>query len=93
VNPDDAARLLAKLEELGGKAPLLKEVGSGKGAGTEGQVFDLGGNVAEWVATRDGKGRVAGGSADTPADVRLATRCPGPEYVGFRVVRGVAHPR
>jgi len=91
VNPDDAARLRAKLEELGGGAPLLREVGGGKGAGEDGQVFDLGGNVAEWVVTKDGKGRPAGGSADTPADARLAARRPAPEYVGFRVIR-VATP-
>jgi formylglycine-generating enzyme required for sulfatase activity len=93
VNPDDAGRLKAKLEELGGKAPLLREVGSGKGAGPDGQVFDLGGNVAEWVVTRDGKGRAAGGSADTPADARLVTRRPAPEYIGFRVVRGAPRSR
>jgi dipeptidyl aminopeptidase/acylaminoacyl peptidase len=93
VNPDDAARLRAKLAELAGKAPLLKEVGSGKGAGADGPVFDLGGNVAEWVVTRDGKGRAAGGSADTPADARLAARRPAAEYVGFRVVRSTPRER
>jgi dipeptidyl aminopeptidase/acylaminoacyl peptidase len=87
VNPDDAERLRDKLKELGGKAPLLKEVGSGKGSG-EDPVFDLGGNVAEWVVHADGKGRACGGSADTPADARLERRKPAAEYVGFRVVKG-----
>jgi hypothetical protein len=79
--------LREKLKELGDKAPLLKEVGSGKGVG-KGPVYDLGGNVAEWVALPDGKGRPFGGSADTPADSRVETRKPAPEYVGFRVIKG-----
>jgi hypothetical protein len=51
----------------------------------------LGGNVAEWVLTRDGKGKVIGGSADCPASTE--SNCtPAPEYIGFRVVRGPAKP-
>jgi dipeptidyl aminopeptidase/acylaminoacyl peptidase len=92
VNPDDAGRLRAKLSELGGGAPLLKEVGSTKGTGDD-PVFDLGGNVAEWVVLKDGKGRPYGGSADSPADARLAARKPGPGYIGFRVVKGAAKGR
>jgi dipeptidyl aminopeptidase/acylaminoacyl peptidase len=88
VNPDDAARLRQKLGELGGRAPLLKEVGSFKGAGTDELVFDLGGNVAEWVVAKDGRGIVMGGSADTPVDAKLRARAPAPEYIGFRVVKG-----
>lgn len=88
VNPDDATRLEEKLKQLRGRAPLLKEVGSFKGAGTEEMVFDLGGNVAEWVVGRDGKGRVMGGSADTPVDAKLRVRKPAPEYTGFRIVKG-----
>jgi formylglycine-generating enzyme required for sulfatase activity len=70
---------------------LLKPVGSFPGQGQENEdlVFDLGGNVAEWVLTSDGKGKAIGGSADCPADPR--SNCiPAPEYVGFRVVRGAA---
>jgi dipeptidyl aminopeptidase/acylaminoacyl peptidase len=88
VNPEDAARLRDQVKELGGPAPLLKEVGSFPGVGKEALVFDLGGNVAEWVVGKDGKGRVFGGSADTPADARQSRRRPAPEYVGFRVVKG-----
>jgi dipeptidyl aminopeptidase/acylaminoacyl peptidase len=90
-NPDDVTRLREKLKELPGNAPLLKPVGSFVGQGEENDelIFDLGGNVAEWVVTRDGKGKAIGGSADCPADAR--SRCtPAPEYVGFRVVRGAA---
>ncbi len=87
VNPDDAARLREKLKELGGGAPLLKEVGSFRAAGTEAAVFDLGGNVAEWVTTKDGKGVLRGGSADTPADAKAKGTEAGPAYRGFRVIR------
>jgi formylglycine-generating enzyme required for sulfatase activity len=92
-NPEDAARLREKAKELGGTAPLLKEVGSfhGQGKDDEEPIYDLGGSVAEWVLTRDGKGKVIGGSADCPADAKSSCT-PAPEYIGFRVVRGVAKP-
>jgi dipeptidyl aminopeptidase/acylaminoacyl peptidase len=86
VNPDDAERLREKVRELPGAAPLLREVGASRGEGDDEMVFDLGGNVAEWVTTKDGKGRLAGGSADTPADVKRKTQA-APEYRGFRVVK------
>jgi dipeptidyl aminopeptidase/acylaminoacyl peptidase/formylglycine-generating enzyme required for sulfatase activity len=92
-NPEDAERLREKAKELKGPAPLLKEVGSFRGQGKDGEepIYDLGGNVAEWVLTRDGEGKVIGGSADCPADPK--SQCtPAPEYVGFRVVRGPAKP-
>jgi formylglycine-generating enzyme required for sulfatase activity len=93
ANPDDAIRLRVKVKELHGAAPLLKPVGSFPGQGQENEdlIFDLGGNVAEWVLTSDGKGKAMGGSADCPADPR--SNCtPAPQYVGFRVVRGAAKP-
>src|SRR5262249_52055271 len=92
-NPEDTQRLREKAKELSGIAPLLKEVGSFRGQGKEGEepIYDLGGNVAEWVLTRDGKGKVIGGSADCPA--APGSGCtPAPEYIGFRVVRGAAKP-
>jgi dipeptidyl aminopeptidase/acylaminoacyl peptidase/formylglycine-generating enzyme required for sulfatase activity len=92
-NPEDAAKLREAAKRLNGPAPLLKEVGNfhGQGKDDEEPIYDLGGNVAEWVLTRDGKGKVIGGSADCPADPK-ATCTPEPEYVGFRVVRGAAKP-
>jgi len=92
-NPEDAAKLREAAEKLNGTAPLLKEVGSFHGQGKDGEepIYDLGGNVAEWVLTRDGKGKVLGGSADCPADAK-ANCTPAPEYIGFRVVRGEPQP-
>ena len=92
-NSDDAARLKKKTAELKGTASLLKPGGSfaGQGKDDEDLIFDLGGNVGEWVLTRDGKGKVIGGSADCPADPK-ANCTAAPEYVGFRVVRGAAKP-
>jgi len=92
-NPEDATKLREAAKKLNGTAPLLKEVGRfhGQGRDDEEPIYDLGGNVAEWVLTRDGKGKVIGGSADCPADAK-ANCTPAPEYVGFRVVRGEAKP-
>jgi dipeptidyl aminopeptidase/acylaminoacyl peptidase len=92
-NPEDTQRLREKAKELTGTAPLLEEVGSFRGQGKDDEepIYDLGGNVAEWVLTRDGKGKVIGGSADCPAAANSGCT-PAPEYIGFRVVRGAAKP-
>jgi hypothetical protein len=89
LNPDDARRLEVKVKELGGGAPLLREVGSFAGAGKEdeGLIYDLGGNVAEWAVAKDGSGKAAGLSADRPADAKSRADQPSPDYTGFRVVR------
>ena len=89
INPDDAQRLEEKLKELPGDAPLLKEVGSFPGQGDEGEelIFDLGGNVAEWVIAADGSGKTLGGSADRPSNSKGRYRPADLAYVGFRVER------
>jgi len=83
VNHDDAARLDPLVQQAGPGA-LLKPVGSFPGAGDD-PVFDLGGNAAEWVAGKDGKPKVLGGSADMPADSKAPVTSR-PDYIGFRVV-------
>jgi dipeptidyl aminopeptidase/acylaminoacyl peptidase len=92
-NPEDAAKLAEAAKKLAATAPLLKPVGSfhGQGRDDEEPIYDLGGNVAEWALTRDGRGKAIGGSADCPADAK-ANCTPAPDYVGFRVVRGPAKP-
>ena len=87
VNPDDAERLAAKVKELAGAPPLLREVGSFKGRGEDDLVFDLGGNVAEWAIDKDGSGKPLGGSADRSADQKTRQSAPDPAYVGFRVLK------
>jgi hypothetical protein len=90
INPDDVERLEAKLKELGGDAPLLKEVGSFAPQGEEGEepIFDLGGNAAEWAIAADGNGRTLGGSADRASDPKAQYRGASPGYTGIRLVRG-----
>jgi hypothetical protein len=89
-NRDDADRLAAAIAGLEGDAPLLMEVGSFPGAGDEDPVFDLGGNVAEWVVGSDGEGKLLGGSADRPSDAKAAAAETAEAYRGFRVVHGKA---
>jgi dipeptidyl aminopeptidase/acylaminoacyl peptidase len=88
VNPEDAQKLEDKIKELPGDAPLLREVGSFAAEGEDGEelVFDLGGNVAEWVAAANGTGKAEGGSADRPADNKATYRAADAAYTGFRVV-------
>ncbi len=93
VNPDDAARLRELLTKQDGEALLLKEVGSFRATGGEEAVFDLGGNVAEWVTTKDGKGAVRGGSADAPSDSKQKKNLAAASYRGFRVVEEIGNSR
>jgi hypothetical protein len=92
-NPEDAAKLREAAKKLSGAAPLLKDVGSFHGQGKEDEqpIYDLGGNLAEWVLARDGKGKVIGGSADCPADPK-SNCAPASESTAFRVVRGESKP-
>ncbi len=87
LNLDDSNRLASLLDSL---APdkLLKPVGSFPGTGDD-PVYDLGGNVAEWVISKDGQGKAMGGSADRPADI-LESQPPRPAYVGLRPARAIA---
>jgi len=95
LNPEDAQKLEAKIKELPGDAPLLREVGSFAAEGDEGEelVFDLSGNVAEWATASDGAGKTLGGSADRPADGKTQYRAEDPAYTGFRVVHIAPPPK
>jgi dipeptidyl aminopeptidase/acylaminoacyl peptidase len=88
LNPEDAQKLEEDIKKLPGDAPLLREVGSFAPEGEPGEepVFDLGGNVAEWVMASNGSGKTAGGSADRPADSKAQYQAADPAYTGFRVV-------
>lgn len=85
-NPEDTERLVKKASELG-RDGLLMEVGSFGPDGLDADIFDLGGNVAEWVLASPSTGKLMGGSADKPLDRKSAERPALPEYVGFRVIR------
>jgi hypothetical protein len=84
VNPDDANRLVDALKRLPVGA-LLKKVGRADSKGAGAKIYDLGGNVAEWVVLEGGVGGALGGSADTPEDPSSDLE-PGEAYVGFRVL-------
>ncbi|MCP4221508.1 MAG: prolyl oligopeptidase family serine peptidase [bacterium] len=85
LNPEDYKALLPELKAYGQEPVLLKPAGNFPPAG-KALVFDLGGNAAELCTGTDGKEKVMGGSAYTPADT--GTRNPVPlQYTGFRIVR------
>ena len=88
MNPEDARKLEEDIKKLPGDAPLLREVGSfaPEGEQAEEPVFDLGGNVAEWIIAANGSGKTVGGSADRRADSKAAYQAADPAYTGFRVL-------
>ena len=86
VNPDDYKGLLEELKKYGEAPALLKQVGSfAADPETDDRIYDLNGNAAELITTKDGKGKTAGGSAIVPADER-SDYTPLFQYTGFRVV-------
>src|ERR1700722_5155616 len=88
LNPEDAQKLEQEINKLPGDAPLLREAGSFAPEAEQGEdpVFDLGGNVAEWVIAANGSAKTVGGSADRPADAKSQYQAADPAYTGFRVV-------
>lgn len=94
VNPDDARRLQEVIAGIPAD-DLMKAVGSFPGTAGDGEaaVFDLGGNVTEWTEASAGKGVLAGGSADRPADPTSSQNPSNLSFAGFRVVRAGAAAR
>ncbi|GAB4234403.1 MAG: prolyl oligopeptidase family serine peptidase [Acidobacteriota bacterium] len=85
-NPEDTARLHEALAGLDATA-LLRPVGLSDVAGEEGsEVYDLGGNVAEWTLDAEGHPVLRGGSADLPARPKDDRRQAGEAFRGLRVV-------
>jgi len=85
-NPTDATELLETAQALPGLSPLLTKVGSFRGKGEGAPVFDLGGNVAEWVVAGDGTGELRGGCAACPVETKEAKPVVPEGYRGFRVM-------
>jgi dipeptidyl aminopeptidase/acylaminoacyl peptidase len=86
--PEDLVLLRAKIDELEKVRLLIEPVGSFRPVmGTDGNsVYDLGGNVAEWVTSEDGRGDIKGLSAVSPHNKLGDYSRPPMSYVGFRVI-------
>ena len=86
--PDEMKMISEKIEELDKSRLLIEPVGSFRPAGpTNGaRVYDLGGNVSEWVTGKNGQGIIMGLSAVSLHDKRAEYSRPPLVYVGFRVV-------
>jgi formylglycine-generating enzyme required for sulfatase activity len=83
-NPEDQSQIKLALTDTGIPAPLLKNVGSFAGQGKN-PVFDLDGNVAEWVSEETG-GRAYGPSADRATDSRNSVTTASAPYRGLRIL-------
>ena len=86
-NPEDEKKLIASIGSMVGDAPLLREVGAGRGSGDP-KVYDLDGNVAEWAIDEDDTGVLVGPSADRSSNKRNRKTEAGRSYRGFRVIKG-----
>jgi dipeptidyl aminopeptidase/acylaminoacyl peptidase len=85
ITLDEVPTLQEKLREA--KSTLFKPVGSFAPTTVGGaELYDLGGNVAEWYTNDDGTPGTYGFSAYDLADAAAQPR-PDPAHVGFRVVR------
>ena len=83
-NPEDLSQISMALADTGSQAPLLKTVGSFAGQGKN-PVFDLDGNVTEWVSEGTG-GKAYGPSADRATDSRNSETTASVSYRGLRIL-------
>ena len=82
ITPEDMAKFKVKLNDL--KTVLVKEVGQHSPIKVgDAELYDLGGNVAEYSAD----GSVYGFSAYDYIDKHLDSKNSNKRYVGFRVVK------
>jgi dienelactone hydrolase len=84
LTPDELESLQEKIDEIEKTRLLIEPVGSFRPFGEAG-VYDLGGNVAEWVVADGRVGRIMGYSAVNSCDKRSQYKRPPLTYVGFRV--------
>jgi dipeptidyl aminopeptidase/acylaminoacyl peptidase len=86
--PEELELLRPTIEKLEESRLLIEPVGSFRPVkSTDGSgVYDLGGNVAEWVTSEDGRGNIKGLSAVSLRDKLGGYSRPPLSYVGFRVV-------
>jgi dipeptidyl aminopeptidase/acylaminoacyl peptidase len=86
--PDEMDEIREKIDELESKRLLIEPVGSFRPAVWKKTVaiYDLGGNVAEWVTGTNGQSRIRGLSAVSVNDKLEDYQRPPLKYVGFRVV-------
>ncbi len=86
-NPDDAASLQKIIAALPSQTSIIKAVGSGKPLAKDQLIFDLDGNLGEWVSGPDNELTCVGGCAFLSADQsKNGVTCP-PFFSGFRVVQ------
>jgi dipeptidyl aminopeptidase/acylaminoacyl peptidase len=87
--PDELEMVRSKINELEKTRLLIEPVGRFRPvAGRNGEgVYDLGGNVSEWVVGDSGQGMIKGLSAVSPIGEREESVRPHLSYVGFRVVQ------
>jgi hypothetical protein len=87
--PDELEKIRGKINELQRHRSLIEPVGSFPPVlwADSVAVYDLGGNVAEWVIDAKGQGTIRGLSAVSVYDEREKYSRPPLSYVGFRVVR------
>ena len=85
-NPEETEKIRKYIKSTVGFGSLILPVGS---FAANGGIYDLDGNVSEWVVSSDGKGKVMGLSVWHSSDKKANYETPPAELVGFRIVKEV----